>query len=92
MAQSGGRRSGFGTLLIVLIGQMGCLTLIVIALSVAAGVWLDDVFHTRPILTVGLLLAGVPVSIFLMLFVARRSLEKFRPGNDGTEKQEKESL
>ena len=49
MAQSDGRRSnGFNTLLIVLVGQMGCLTLVVIALSVLAGLWLDNTFHTKP--------------------------------------------
>jgi F0F1-type ATP synthase assembly protein I len=80
MAQSnGGSRGGFSTLLVVLIGQMGCLTVIVIALSVLAGLWLDNNFHTKPIFTLVLLLAGVPVSVFLMLLVARKSLEKFKP-------------
>jgi F0F1-type ATP synthase assembly protein I len=79
MAQSNGsRQTGISTLLIVLIGQMGCLTLVVIALSVAAGLWLDSVFNTKPIFTLVLLLAGIPISVLLMIFVGRRSLEKFR--------------
>ena len=92
MAQSDGRRSGgFSTLLIVLVGQMGCLTLVIIALSVVAGLWLDNNFHTKPIFTLILLLAGVPVSIVLMLLVARKSLEKFRQKDAASVTKEKES-
>lgn len=79
MAQSDGEKTNrFNTLLIVLIGQMGCLTLLVIALSVLAGLWLDNSFHTKPIFTLVLLLAGVPVSLVLMLYVARKSVERFK--------------
>ena len=93
MAQSGNHRTGsFNTLLIVLIGQMGCLTLIVIALSVLVGSWLDSVFHTKPILTLALLLAGVPISVILMVFVGRKSLERFRLQNEAAGNKEKETL
>lgn len=79
MAQSdGSKQARFNTFLIVAIGQMGCLTLIVIALSVLAGLWLDNNFHTKPIFTLVLLLAGVPVSVILMVLVGRKTLERFR--------------
>jgi F0F1-type ATP synthase assembly protein I len=79
MAQSDGSKHGnFNTLLIVLVGQMGCLTLIVIAFSVMAGLWLDSTFHTKPIFTLVLLLAGVPVSVILMILVGRKTLDRFR--------------
>ena len=79
MAQSDSSRGrGFNTLLIALVGQMGCLTVIVIALSVALGLWLDSTFDTKPIITLALLLAGVPVSVILMVFVGRKTLERFR--------------
>ncbi len=93
MAQSGNHRTGnFNTLLIVLVGQMGCLTVIVIALSVLVGLWLDSTFHTKPIFTLVFLLAGVPVSVILMVAVGRKTLERFR-GHKGTDapKEEKES-
>jgi F0F1-type ATP synthase assembly protein I len=92
MAQSSNHRTGnFNTLLIVLIGQMGCLTVIVIALSVLLGLWLDSTFHTKPILTLALLLTGVPVSVILMVFVGRKTLERFRPaaGSAGTNAEDK---
>lgn len=93
MAQSDGNKTGrFNTLLIVLIGQMGCLTLVIIAISVLAGLWLDGVFHTKPILTLVLLLAGVPVSVILMVFVGRKTLERFKLQAGGAGDKEKETL
>ncbi len=94
MAQSGDHRSGnFNTLLIVLVGQMGCLTVIVIALSVLVGLWLDSTFHTKPIFTLALLLAGVPVSVLLMVFVGRKTLERFKQqsGSKATAEENKEN-
>ncbi len=93
MAQSSGNSGkGFNTLLIVLVGQMGCLTVIVIALSVLAGLWLDGIFHTKPIITLALLLAGVPVSVILMVFVGRKTLERFRTQSGSAGTKEKETL
>ena len=74
------------TLLVVMIGQVGCLTLVVILGSVYLGLWLDNVFGTKPVLTLILLFAGVPLSVALMLFVARRTLARLKEQNDSKEK------
>ncbi|HSG46085.1 MAG TPA: AtpZ/AtpI family protein [Anaerolineales bacterium] len=65
-------------LLIVLIGQMGCLTLVVILVSVFGGLWLDKVFDTKPVITLALLFAGIPVSVLLMLNVGRKTLARMQ--------------
>jgi len=66
------------TLLVVMVGQVGCLTLIVILASVFGGLWLDNMFGTKPVFTLVLLLAGIPVSVFVMLTVARRTLARLK--------------
>ena len=63
-------------LIIVLVGQVGCVTLAVILISVRVGLWLDGYFHTRPLYTLVLLFAGIPLSVWLMLVVARRTLAR----------------
>jgi len=86
MAQSEHKgRSILNTLLIVMIGQVGCLTLVIILASVFGGLWLDKTFNTKPVFTLVLLLAGIPVSVFVMLALARKTLERLK------EKTEKES-
>jgi F0F1-type ATP synthase assembly protein I len=75
MAQTGPKRQrALRTVLIVLVGQVGCVTLIVVLLSVFGGLWLDRHFHTQPIITLALLFAGIPISVLLMLQIARRTL------------------
>ena len=79
MTQSDQNKQGIlQTLLIVLVGQVGCLTLVIILGSVFGGLWLDKTFGTRPLFTLILLLAGIPLSVFLMLSVARRTLARLK--------------
>ena len=87
MAQSEqkGRRI-LNTLLVVMVGQVGCLTLIIILASVFGGLWLDQTFGTKPVFTLALLFAGIPISVLVMLVVARRTLARLR---DESEKEKK---
>jgi F0F1-type ATP synthase assembly protein I len=79
MAQSEQKgRSALTTLLIVLIGQVGCLTLIIILASAFVGMWLDNMFGTKPVITLVLLFAGIPISVLVMLVVARRTLARIK--------------
>ena len=86
MAQSEQKGRGIlNTLLVVMIGQVGCLTLIIILASVFGGLWLDKIFDTKPVFTLVLLFAGIPVSVLVMLVVARKTLARLK------EKAEKDS-
>lgn len=89
MAQSEQKgRYILNTLLVVMIGQVGCLTLVVIMASVFLGLWLDGMFDTKPVFTLILLFAGIPVSVLLMLFVSRRTLAKLQEKYETKEKEE----
>ena len=79
-------RSILNTLLIVMIGQVGCLTLVIILASVFGGLWLDKTFDTKPVFTLVLLFAGIPVSVFVMLIVARRTLARLKEKADNESK------
>ena len=79
MAQSNQTgRSILTNLLIVMIGQVGCVTLVIILASVFGGLWLDETFDTKPIFTLILLFAGIPVSVLVMLSVARKTLARLQ--------------
>ncbi len=73
------------TLLVVLIGQVGCLTLVVILASVFGGLWLDNMFGTKPVITLVLLFAGIPLSVLLMLTVARRTLARLKSQSESSD-------
>lgn len=73
------RRNGvISNLLIVVIGQVGCLTLAVVLASVLGGLWLDKTFGTKPVFTLALLFAGVPLSVLLMLYASRKALARWK--------------
>lgn len=80
MAQSKqtNRQNMVYTLLVVMIGQVGCITIVVILASVFGGLWLDKLFGTKPVFTLALLFAGIPLSVFLMLYAARKTLARLR--------------
>jgi F0F1-type ATP synthase assembly protein I len=83
MTQSEQKGRGIlNTLLVVMIGQVGCLTLVIILASVFGGLWLDNTFGTKPVFTLVLLFAGIPVSVFVMLFVARKTLARLKEQAD----------
>ena len=87
MAQSDNEhRNALNTLLIVLVGQIGCLTLVIIILTVLAGLWLDNTFHTKPVFTLLLLLAGIPLSVILMVLVGRKTLAKLKSKDESNQK------
>ena len=71
-------RNILNTLLIVLIGQVGCLTILIVLASVFGGLWLDNTFGTKPLFTLILLLAGIPISVLLMLFISRKTLARLK--------------
>ena len=88
MAQSEEKgRNILQTLLVVMIGQVGCLTLVIILASVFLGLWLDGMFGTKPMFTLILLFAGIPLSVMLMLFVSRRTLAKLQENQNSKEKE-----
>jgi F0F1-type ATP synthase assembly protein I len=83
MAQSEHKgRKILSTLLVVMVGQVGCLTLIIILASVFGGLWLDNTFGTKPIFTLALLFVGIPVSVLVMLVVARKTLARLKEQAD----------
>jgi F0F1-type ATP synthase assembly protein I len=88
MAQSDNNRQNLvSSLLIVVIGQVGCLTLAVILASVFGGLWLDNTFGTKPVFTLVLLFAGIPLSVVLMLYVSRRALARLKEKYETEEKK-----
>lgn len=71
-------------------GGVGCVTLVIILVAVVLGLWLDNIFQTRPFFTLVLLIASIPVSIVAMLFIVRIVTSKMRAGPPGVEKTNEE--
>jgi len=77
--------------LLGLIGQVGCVTFVIILAVIFLGLWLDSQFGTRPVITMALVIASIPVSIILMLFLVRKGVDRikdsFIPGEKNKEEK-----
>jgi F0F1-type ATP synthase assembly protein I len=72
------KRNRFNLLLAAVTGQVGCLTMVIVIGAVLLGIYLDAQFGTKPWLTVGLLVASIPISLVLMFFVVRKAVSKLK--------------
>lgn len=68
------------------IAQCGCLVVVMVLVSLGAGIFLDRTFHTRPLLTLLLVLGSVPVTLFLLFRIAMRATSADRQGTGRAEK------
>ena len=81
--QSPGRKRPGQTLTMLLagvLGQVGCLTLLIILAALVAGLWLDNQFHTRPLFVLILVLASIPVTLVLMFRLVLSIAPRLRVG------------
>ncbi|WKZ34620.1 MAG: AtpZ/AtpI family protein [Anaerolineales bacterium] len=60
-------------------GQVGLVTLVIIAISLIGGLALDDYFNTRPMFTIVLMIASVPVTIVLMFRIVQAATSRIQP-------------
>jgi F0F1-type ATP synthase assembly protein I len=57
-------------LLAGIVGQIGCITVIIIALALGGGILLDRFLDTRPIFTILFIVGSVPVTLFVTVRVS----------------------
>jgi F0F1-type ATP synthase assembly protein I len=60
------------------VGQVGCLTLVIILAALFLGLWLDNQFQTRPLFTLILIIASIPVSLAAMFVVVRFATKRIK--------------
>lgn len=96
MNESGDRqpekKKSLNYLLVGLVGQVGCLTMVIVLAAVLGGLALDAKFGTKPWFTVGLLVASIPVSLVLMFFVARKATANMKANQKGDQKDEEGTI
>jgi hypothetical protein len=64
--------------LLGVVGQVGCLTLVIVLVALFGGLWLDNQLQTRPWFTLGLILLSVPLTFALVLRVVFSSSDRIQ--------------
>lgn len=73
-----------GVVLGAVVGQVGCLTLLIVLAALFGGIWLDNQFGTKPILTVVLMIASVPVTLVVMFWIVRKATARLQTKNQSS--------
>jgi hypothetical protein len=60
------------------LAQVGCLTILLIGLAIGAGLWLDAQFDTKPVITLILVLATVPLTFYFVIRLVLRGTSKLQ--------------
>jgi F0F1-type ATP synthase assembly protein I len=74
-------QQAFNLTLAAVVGQVGCLTLVILLGAIFGGLWLDSRFDTRPLFTIGLTLVSIPVTLVAMLWVVRAATARLKDNN-----------
>jgi len=70
--------------------QVGCVTIIIIAAALLGGLWLDNHFDSKPVFLAITLIASVPITVFLMLWIVRSITSRIKPPENGVENRQEE--
>jgi F0F1-type ATP synthase assembly protein I len=65
-------------------GQVGFLTLFIILAALLGGLWLDKMFDSKPLFTIILMIASVPVSLVLMYKIVMWATSRIKPDDKKT--------
>ena len=67
--------------IIGIFGQVGFLTLAIIFVALFGGLWLDNIFGTKPVITITLMCLSMPVALFLMYKIVMWATSRIKPTN-----------
>jgi len=81
----------FTLTLAAVVGQVGCLTTVVILAALFGGMWLDGQFGTKPMFTVGLTIISVPVTLVAMIWIVRIATNRLATPSKKATPQDKEN-
>ena len=79
------RQKTFNLILAGVVSQVGLVTVVIVLVALFGGLWLDNQFGTRPIITITLMVLSMPVTLGLMLFIVRRATAQIKPVSDSSE-------
>jgi F0F1-type ATP synthase assembly protein I len=83
------RQYALNVTLAAVTSQVGCLTVLIILVALLGGLWLDNIFNTKPWFTLGLVALSFPVTLVTMFAVVRWTTSRMLP-TQGTDENETE--
>jgi len=94
MSQSGttpeDNRQVLNLTLLTVVGQVGCITPLIIIAALFIGIWLDARFGSKPTFTIMFIVGSVPVALIAMFWVVKETIDRTLPGTTQPETSEED--
>jgi F0F1-type ATP synthase assembly protein I len=84
------RQYALNVTLAAVTSQVGCLTVVIILVALLGGLWLDNIFNTKPWFTLGLVALSFPVTLVTMFAVVRWTTGRMLPPEEPENKNEEQ--
>jgi hypothetical protein len=78
-------------LLAGIVGQVGCVTVLLVAIAFGAGALLDNLLGTRPVFTMLFLIGSVPVTLYVIVRLSLTAVARIQPTLPPAENLEEET-
>lgn len=78
----------FNLTLAAVAGQVGFLTLVIVLGALFGGLWLDQQYATKPLFTLILLLASIPLTLVMMFWLVHNATARIKPVTKNPSTQE----
>jgi F0F1-type ATP synthase assembly protein I len=78
----------FNTILATVVGQVGCLTPVILLGALFTGLWLDRQFDTKPLFTILFIVGSAPVSVFVLYRIVKTATAKLKTDNQDKNTEE----
>lgn len=73
------KSNAFNMTLVTVVGQVGCLTPIILIGALFAGLWLDKFLETRPLFTIIFMVVSAPVAVVVLFYIVRKATDRLKP-------------
>jgi F0F1-type ATP synthase assembly protein I len=74
------KQYAFNLTLASVVGLSGCLTTLIILVALLLGLWLDNMMGSRPVFTIGIVVASMPVSLIAMVLSTKWIASRIKTG------------
>ncbi len=84
--------NAFNMTLATVVGQVGCLTPVILIGALFVGLWLDNLLDTRPLFTIIFIVVSAPVAVVTLILIVRKATSRLKPVSTNTAKSFEEEV
>jgi F0F1-type ATP synthase assembly protein I len=84
--------NAYNMALATVVGQVGCLTPVILIGALFLGLWLDKVLDTRPLFTIIFIVVSAPVAVVALVYIVRKATSRLKTIPTNTAKSLEEEV